>query len=166
MSSVTSRKHYLKKYLKMDKKFIKAMNDNAHTVQPLDKITEYVEGRRILPPGGPRPGAYSFDVNPFMREPTDNMALSSPVQRQYFLKGVQITCTTTLVENPAGYYIGENPVEQLLVSATDTLLKEWVEIRLEPLLDSLKLRKKIFSQFGNKNNRKSGDTQYAKFYAG
>jgi phage terminase large subunit GpA-like protein len=154
------------KFLLTDIAFFAKMNDAAHTKKPLEKISEYVEGNRILPPGGPRPGPFSFDVNPFMKPLCDMLAPFSPVQRLYILKGVQTTCTTSLIENPVAYYIGENPVEQLLVSATGTLLKEWVEIRLEPLLDSLKLRDKIFAQFGNQNNRKSGDTQEAKFYAG
>lgn len=154
------------KYENWDIDFLLRMNNMAHTKEPMDKITEYIEGNRILPPGTPRPGAYSFEVNPFMNELQDNISMSSHIQNMYVLKGVQITCTTTLVENSVAFFIDEQPLEQLLVSGTEKLLKEWGEIRLEPLLDSLNLRNKIFSQFGNKNNRKSGDTQNSKFYAG
>jgi phage terminase large subunit GpA-like protein len=160
------RQECLDQYLEFDKEFLRAMNDMAHTKQPCDKITQYVEDERVLPPGGPRPGPFSWDVNPFAKEPCDNMALSSPIQREYILKGVQITCTTSLVENPVAYFISELPVEQLVVFGTDKLAKEWIDLRLEPLIDSMRLRKKIFQQFGNKNNRKTGDTQSAKFYPG
>ncbi len=103
-----------------------------------------------------------------MVEAQNNLAQSSPVQREYILKSVQITATTTLIENTIAYYIGESPATQMLISATEKLLDGWKEDRLEPLLDnkSLKLRQKISTQFGNKNNRKTGDTNDMKLYPG
>lgn len=165
-SDFIDRSKRIEKYREWDTEFLLELNDRSPIKEPKEKITEHIEGERVLPPGGPMPGPYSFDVNPYMIEPQNKIALSDPTQSLGILKGVQITCTATLVENSVGYYIGENPVEQMLVSGTDDLLKEWVDLRLEPLLDSLRLRRKIFAQFGNKKNRKTGDTQDAKFYAG
>jgi phage terminase large subunit GpA-like protein len=149
-----------------DLAFLQQENQEMHSKAPKDRITEYIEGNRVLPPGTPMPGPYSFDINPYTREPSDHMAPSSPIQYIYIIKGVQITITTTLVENSVAYYIEELPAEQLLVSGTDDLLKEWMEIRAEPLIDSMNLRRLIKSQAKGDNNRKTGDTADKKMYSG
>lgn len=154
------------KFKESDLSFLRMLNTQKHVRPPMDKITEFIEGNRILPPGTPMPGVFSYDTTPYMREITDNMSPSSLVGHQTIMKGVQIGATTSVVENTIGYYIGEMPAEVLLISATDELLKEWMDIRAEPLIDSLNLRRLIFSQSGNTKSRKTGDTASKKQYPG
>lgn len=149
-----------------DISFLRMLNNQKHTRPPMDKITDYIEGNRILPPGTPMPGVFSYSTTPYTIEIQDNMSPSSLVPHQTIMKGVQIGITTTVVENTIGYYIGELPAEVLLISATDELLKEWMEIRAEPLIDSLNLRRLIFAQSGSTKSRKTGDTAGKKQYPG
>ena len=159
------RSERLRRYHKWDQNFFLELNDKAPIKKPLDKITQYVDGRRVLPAGSPKAGLFSWDVNPMMKHLQDRLSFADPVRFIDGLKGVQATITT-LVENDVVYSIGEDPRECMYISGTDKLLKEWLEIRLEAAIDSMDLRDNIRQQYGNQKNRKSGDTQDAKFFAG
>jgi len=156
----------IKRYKKSDLGFLRKMNDQKHVRAPMENITDYIEGNRILPPGTPMPGPFSYDTTPYLVEPQNDLSPATLVNHVSVMKGVQIGATTSLVENTVGFYIGECPAEVLLISATNDLLKEWMEIRAEPLLDSLSLRKLIFAQSGNTKSRKTGDTATKKQYPG
>jgi phage terminase large subunit GpA-like protein len=71
-----------------------------------------------------------------------------------------------MAENVTAYYIDVVPSSILFVSATEPLLKKWLEKRFEPLLDSYNLRDRIFAQSENKKSRKTGDTTFSKLFVG
>ena len=128
-------------------------------------ISEYVEGRRILPPSTPFPGFVQNNRTPYLIELMDNMSPFSPVQEQDVLKGAQLGVTFA-AENIIAYWIDVYPAEILFVSATDKLLEKWATKRLEPLIDSCGFRDKIYSQVENTKTRRTGDKTYIKEFAG
>jgi phage terminase large subunit GpA-like protein len=148
-----------------DLDFLLEINDDKPTEPPPELISEYIHGRRILPPGSPCPGPFDIHVMPAMIEPMDCLGPYSGVNRITMMKGVQIMATTYLAENPISYYMDANPAEIMYCSATDALLEKWTK-RLEPLIDSCGYRHKIAAQVENTKSRKTGDKMYSKEYAG
>ena len=148
-----------------DHQFLRQLNSLKPTEPPPRLISEYIDGRRILPPGSPRPGIFDIHVVPAMIEPMDNMAPYSGINRTTLMKGVQIAATTYLAENTIAYYMDANPAEILYCTATNALLEKWTK-RLEPLIDSCGFRDKISAQIVNTKSRKTGDKMYSKEYPG
>jgi phage terminase large subunit GpA-like protein len=150
-----------------DLEFLRQCNNQKPTDPPPEFISDYIDGRRILPPGSPRPGIFDIHVMPAMIEPMNNMGPYSGVNRTTMMKGVQIAATTYLSENVIAYYMDANPAEILYCTATNALLEKWTK-RLEPLIDSCGFRDKISAQAneGNKKSRKTGDKMYSKEYPG
>jgi phage terminase large subunit GpA-like protein len=150
-----------------DLEFLRQLNNQKPTEPPPEFISDYIDGRRILPPGSPRPGIFDIHVMPAMIEPMNNMGPYSGVNRTTMMKGVQIAATTYLSENVIAYYMDANPAEILYCTATNALLEKWTK-RLEPLIDSCGFRDKISAQAneGNKKSRKTGDKMYSKEYPG
>jgi phage terminase large subunit GpA-like protein len=150
-----------------DHAFLRHLNSLKPTESPPEFISEYIDGRRILPPGSPRPGIFDIHVMPAMIEPMNNMGPYSGINRTTFMKGVQIAATTYLAENVIAYYMDPNPKEILYCTATNALLEKWTK-RLEPLIDSCGFRHKISAQANEKNkkSRKTGDKMYSKEYPG
>jgi phage terminase large subunit GpA-like protein len=147
-----------------DLEFIAELNDEKPTEAPPALISEYVNNRRIMPPGSPRPGAMDIDYTPYTIEIMDCMGPYSGVNRVSVEKGVQIALTTC-AENVIGYYMDANPAEIMYCTASDALLKKWRK-RLEALIDSLGFRHKIQAQETHPGARRSGDTSFSKEYSG
>lgn len=148
-----------------DHQFLRQLNNNKPTEPPPEFISDYIDGRRILPPGSPRPGIFDINVMPAMIEPMNNMGPYSGINRTTMMKGVQIAATTYLAENVIAYYMDPNPAEILYCTATNALLEKWTK-RLEPLIDSCGFRNKISAQIVNTKSRKTGDKMYSKEYPG
>jgi phage terminase large subunit GpA-like protein len=91
------------------------------------------------------------------------MSPYSPVQGQAMKKGVQISCTT-IVENCIAYYWKERPVNQIYLSGTDDLLKDFEIERLTPLMTSAGLV--ATSTEYKEKSKKTGDTTKRKDYYG
>ena len=148
-----------------DHQFLRQLNTNKPTEPPPEFISDYIDGRRILPPGSPRPGIFDINVIPAMIEPMNNMGPYSGINRTTMMKGVQIAATTYLAENVIAYYMDPNPAEILYCTATNALLEKWTK-RLEPLIDSCGFRDKISAQIVNTKSKKTGDKMYSKEYPG
>jgi phage terminase large subunit GpA-like protein len=80
--------------------------------------------------------------------------------------GAQLGKTAGGIENPVGYWMDEMPAPTMMMSATDDLLEEWVNLRLEPLIDSLGCRDKIVSSVNNAKSRRTGDKTMLKEFVG
>ncbi|MCK5611618.1 phage terminase large subunit family protein [Candidatus Pacearchaeota archaeon] len=150
-----------------DLAYLQHLNDQKPTEPPPEFISDYVHGKRIIPPGQPRPGILDIYVSPALIEPMNNMGPYSGVNRTTMMKGVQLGATLYLAENPILYYMDANPAEILYCTATEKLLEKWVK-RLEPAIESMGFRDKISAQGndGNKKSRKTGDKMYSKEYPG
>lgn len=154
---------HTEKYKNQDLAFIKHQNGLKPTRQPAKLISDWINGRRIMPASAPFPGIYSIHKTPYGIEICDNMAPYSPVDYQAVKKGVQIA-VTTIVENCIAYYWKERPVDQMYLTGTEELIKKFNTKRLGPLMESAGLiaSPQIYSQ----KSRKSGDTIEMKEYFG
>lgn len=132
---------------------------------PTNKVSEYVEDNRILPPNTPFPGFWRNAKTPYSVEIMDCMSPSSQIQQLAFMKAAQCGATA-LAENVIAYWIDESPTEILFISATDDLLERWATKRLEPLIDSCGFRNKIYAQIENKASRRTGDKTFVKEFVG
>jgi len=148
-----------------DLQFLRGLNDQKPVTAPLAKISEYVEGKRILPPNTPFPGFWRNSRTPYAVEIMDNMGPFSPVRESSIMKGAQVGLTAC-AENVIAYWMDESPSEILYISSTESLLIKWATKRLEPLIDSCGYRNKIFAQVENTKTRRSGDKTFSKEYIG
>ncbi len=85
---------------------------------------------------------FTFDVTPFMREPTDCATSDPTVHRITFIKSVQIS-GTTFGENVCGYFMHGDPSKILFICETQEKMKAWsveslaMMIRDTPVLTNL-----------------------------
>jgi phage terminase large subunit GpA-like protein len=132
---------------------------------PIQRISEYIEGRRIMPTSTPFPGFWENSRTPYLVEPMDNMSPSSPIQREIDMKSTQMGFSA-MIENIIAYYMDIAPTEILYCSATEPLLRKWATKRLDPLIDSCDIRHKISAQTENLQKRRSGDLVLSKEFIG
>lgn len=132
---------------------------------PPNKISEWVEGKRIMPSSTPFPGLWQNAKTPYAVEIMDNMSPASSVQHTVIIKGAQLGLTAA-AENVIGYWMGPSPSEVLYISATQDLLEKWATKRLEPMIDSLGIRERIYSNTAPSGSRRSGDKMFSKQYLG
>ena len=62
-----------------DQDFLLSLNEARPIHPPKNKISEYVEGHRVLPSETPFPGPWRNEVSPHTVEIMDNMSPFSPV---------------------------------------------------------------------------------------
>jgi phage terminase large subunit GpA-like protein len=141
------------------------LNNNFPTNRPLSLISSYAEAKRVLPPGTAWPGPWRNSKTPYSVEIMDCLSPFSPVTRINFMKSAQIGATS-LAENCVAFWMDECPTEILYVSSIENLAKDWVEDRLEHVIDSCGFRHKIKSTATNKKSRKTGDKIDSKQYPG
>lgn len=148
-----------------DIEYLQSLINKAPTTPPRPLISEYIEDKRILPPGTPFPGYWSNSRTPYAVEIMDNMSPYSPIQHTVCMKGAQLGLTAA-AENVIAYWMDECPGPILMLSATDALLGKWSSKRLEPLIDSCGYRHKIVAFSENSKSRSSGDKMFSKTYIG
>lgn len=149
-----------------DIKYFREQIENRPSDPPQFKISEYVQNKRIMPPGSPYPGPWSNDRTPYMLEWMDSLSPHSPIQHIAIMKGAQIGCTEALT-NVILYYMDEAPSNVMYISATDALLEKWVNRRLEPGIDSCGFRHKIQHNFTvDLKTRRSADKGHSKEFIG
>lgn len=148
-----------------DYDFLLAENAKKPTTAPIHLISDYINGKRVMPPDSPFPGFWENKRTPYGIEIADNMGPYSTTQITSVMKGAQVGLTAW-AENVIGYWMDESPASILYVSATDDLLEKWATKRLEPLIDSIGMRHKIFAQIDNSKSRRSGDKVLSKEFTG
>ena len=157
-----------KKHLKYDIddiNFLLSLNNDKPINPPPRYISEYIEGRRIMPSNTPIPGPWENWRTQYGVEIMDCLSPWNPTQFIDVMSAAQVV-KTSLMENTIGYYIGACPAPILFMSGTDALLKKWATKRLEPLLDSLGLRDKLIAPVESEKSRRTGDTTYQKLFNG
>jgi phage terminase large subunit GpA-like protein len=146
-------------------KSVAAALDTLWTEKSNLTVSEYAEEKRTLPVGTPFPGPWSNSKTPYLDEIMDAMSANSEIQHIIIAKAAQLGLSAA-AENVTLYWMDEQPAEILFISATDALLKKWVHKRLEPAIDSVGMRAKIFAQARGTGQRRSGDRVFSKEYAG
>lgn len=148
-----------------DAEFLIDLNNDAPSERPEPKISNYIEGRRIMPSNTPFPGPYENWRTQYAVEIMNCMSPWSPIQYVDVMAAAQ-TVKSVTVENVVGYYMGAMPSPITYVSGTDDLLRKWGPKRLEPLIDSLGIRHKMVAQIENEKSRMSGDNIKQKLFTG
>jgi len=141
------------------------LNDEKPITPPPRFISNYIEGRRIMPSNTPIPGPWENWRTQFGVEIMDCLSPWNPTQHVDIMSASQVI-KTSIQENTIGYYIGACPAPIMFVSGTDELLRKWATKRLEPLIDSLSLRDKFIAPVENEKSRRTGDTTMQKLFPG
>jgi phage terminase large subunit GpA-like protein len=140
-------------------------NENAPVDPPPRYISDYIQGRRIMPSNTPIPGPVDITRTMYAKEIMNEISPWSATQHIDLMSASQVV-KTFIVENTIGYYMGALPSPMLFMSGTDALLKKWATKRLEPLIDSLGLRSKLVAPVENEKTRRTGDTTLQKLFVG
>lgn len=150
-----------------DVAFFQAGFDKLTTEKKFELPSEYIERVRYMPPELTRkPGYYSYEYTPYLREIIDHLSPLSPIQEIVFVKPGQIGGTTGILEAGMAYDIGADPKPQLFITADKELAEKQFETKVERMIDSCSLRDLIRSQTNVGKTRKTGDTQLKKEYPG
>ena len=150
--------------LQKDIAFLIALNEDKPSTRPPHLISEYNEGRRVMPPDAPLPGPVELWRSHYAIEIMDCFSPYNSTRWTDFMSAAQVV-KSFIAECVIGYSMGANPSPILFVSGTDDLLLKWGK-RLEPLIDSLGLREKMRAPVENKKSRKGGDTGKQKLFTG
>lgn len=144
--------------------FLKAQVENIPSRLLKISISQHAEENRVLPSGSPRPGPLDLDYTPWIREIMDNMSPTSIIQETSVLKGAQLGLTMS-AECVVCYYIGEDPSDQLFISASSDSIEKWASRRLEPAISSYGYRP-IIQSAENRSGKRMGDKMFSKEYFG
>lgn len=148
-----------------DVDFILDLNREMPSEPPPKRISEYIEGRRIMPSSTPFPGFWENWRTYYAVEIMDSLSPWSPIRFVDVMSGAQVVKSAT-AENIIGYYMDAMPSPILYVSGSDDLLSKWGPKRLEPLIDSLGMRPKIQAFSDNKKSKATGDKIKQKLFTG
>lgn len=148
-----------------DTQFFLEVNEEKPVNPPPELISAYVEGNRILPSSTPFPGYWENWRTQYGVEVMDCMSPWSPTRYVDVMAAAQVI-KSAAVENCLGYYMGPCPAPILYVSGTDDLLQKWGPKRLEPLIDSLDIRKNFRAPVEKEKSRSTGDKTKQKLFTG
>lgn len=127
-------------------------------------LSEWSDEKRILSgDNNAEPGPWRTSRNPLLREIMD--AISDPYTRETtFMKPAQIGGTESLVNNPVGYFIDQDPSPMLAVFENEAKEEAWSRERLMPMVMATPcLREKLDVDHGPSTNNK---IDYKKFAGG
>ncbi|MBE3063633.1 MAG: phage terminase large subunit family protein [Spirochaetes bacterium] len=128
-------------------------------------ISEYVQGRRIMPPDTPFPGYWDNRRTPYLVEIMDDMSPFSPITHSITMKARKLGVTAA-AENVVAYWVDANPTAVEYVTATDELAEAWSTRRWDPVVDSLGFRHKMAAQTNLAKSRRTGDKVFKKEFVG
>ena len=141
--------------------------DNLPQEQLRLLVSEWAAKNRVIPEGlSPFPGPWRNDVTPYLIEIMDCFSESSPVRKVAIMKGTQLGLTTGILENDIGYIIDHAPAPTMFITGDQQMAEASIEIKIDKMLDSAGLSKKIFSQSENKQGKKTGNTKKKKEFPG
>jgi len=129
--------------------------------------SEWNEKNRILTPEfTDKPGIVSYNESPFWREVVDCLAEGAETSEIGVMKGGQIGATTMILEAYIAYRIAVAPCPMLYTSADNELAEENMQSRIDAMIKTTNLGKKIKPGTVKKGSRKTGDTKKQKEFAG
>jgi len=131
-------------------------------------VSEWAEKNRILPAssGTPKPGPFSFEHTPYMREIADCLSDKSPIKEVSVMKGTQVGFSVGVLENWIGYTIGASPSWFLYVTALANMAAAQMETRIDDLINSSGIGDLIGSNNNRRFQRKTGDQKTRKDFPG
>jgi phage terminase large subunit GpA-like protein len=148
-----------------DRSFFRKEVDLLPDHAPARLISEFVQGRRVMPPDTPFPGYWDNSRTPYLVEIMDDLSPFSPVQHSITMKARKLGVTAA-AENVVGYWCFENPTACEYVTATDELAEDWSTRRFDAMVDSMGFRHLIASQTNEAKSRRTGDKVFKKEVVG
>jgi phage terminase large subunit GpA-like protein len=122
-------------------------------------VSEWAEQKRFLTKKETaRPGKFSWDYMPYLKEIADHFSVNSPTREIVVMKGVQVGATDSIFMNVIGYYMDWCPTSIMLVSADKGLLKEFKNVRITSMINNSGLNDKIRADNSTRNSRRQGET--------
>jgi phage terminase large subunit GpA-like protein len=133
-------------------------------IKPDPVITprEWADTYRILPDSSARPGKFSSDFTPYVREPMDRLSVHDPAQKVIVKKSSQVGFTE-VGNNWLGYVIDVAPAGMLYVMPTDTMMKDTSKNRIEKMIESTPA---ITDKIAAKRSKDSSNTLLFKEFRG
>lgn len=108
---------------------------NGIKPDPVLKVSEWADNKRILPETSAEPGRFSTSRTPYLREIMDKLSVSDAAQKIIAMKGSQVGFTEA-GNNWVGYSIDVAPAPFIYIMPTDTMMKKTSKQRIEKMLDS------------------------------
>lgn len=112
------------------------------------------------------PGRFSYDISPYMKEIINRFYPYDDAKIIALMAGAQLGKSQALIVNAIVYSIVNCPGTTLMLSRDDTLSREFIESRLDPVIQSSGIHHLIRPSVIRKRNSRTGDTSTSKEYAG
>lgn len=151
---------YLKNILSIQEK---VFNYNPIKLEPTEWIPKNVYLTREVTQ---YPGFYSYELTPYIREIIECLSPTSDVEMVAVMKNNQSGFTMGVIVPYILYVIKENPSNVMFLSGTDELMQKTVRTKLDPVIQSSGIETLIKSQDTRTRNRRSGNTDFSKQFAG
>jgi phage terminase large subunit GpA-like protein len=138
---------------------------NFQMVKP--RISDWTEGHLILPDSTTRwPGPFRYRLTPYCIEIVNLAHPDNPCRQAAVMKSSQCGVTAGVMIPIICYTIDVDPDSILFTAADKIMAGRTIKERLDPILWASKLDHRIRPNAIKKQNRRTGDTEYSKEYAG
>lgn len=128
---------------------------------------EWCERSIILPESTTKfPGPFKYNLTPYCREMVNHVHTDSPVRYIAVMKSSQCGVTAGVVIPAICYTIDQDPDPILFTAADKIMAGRTIKERLDPILWASKLDHRIRPNAIKKQNRRTGDTEFSKEFAG
>ena len=107
-------------------------------------------------------GKFKYDTTPYLREIVDRLKPDDPTKRIAIIKGAQLGFSTGILESGIGWIIDQAPAPIILAARDEGLVKMMMASKIEQMIDSTGIRKKIRASSIRARNSSTGDTALEK----
>ena len=143
------------------KAYIDMLNIQVVNMKP----SEYAEKNRIVTSGSNHKGRWNYGLTPYMREIVDRSSPDDPARVVAIMGGSQLGKSHGLIFNAIAYYIANHPTNILLTCGDDALVKGAMG-KLDVVFNDFGIKDLIRPTVAKKSNKKTGDTENLKEFAG
>lgn len=113
-----------------------------------------------------RQGKFSYDLTPYAREIADCASPYHPAKMISIMKGAQVGISQSIIVPVLLWKIANDPGNIISLSGTDRLSKDFVEQRIDPIIQRCFVKDLIRPSVIRKRNARTGDTSTSKEFAG
>ena len=143
------------------------IRSGTDTIIDNTKPSDWAEQNRVMGTESTNfPGKFSYDRTPYLKEVVDCLAPDHPAREIAVMKAAQIGFSTGVIENGIGYLIANDPCNIMLAARDGDLVKDMVEKKIDPMLDTTGLRLKLRALSQKAKQHRTGDTSATKEFAG
>ena len=131
------------------------------------KPSDWNEQNRVMTTDvSPRPGRFTYDYTPYLREVVDCLSASDPCRIIAVMKGAQVGFSTGVIEAGIGWIISQSPSNILFLTGHADLSEEAMSGKVDNMIDNTGIRNLIKVSSKRARNMRTGDTNKAKEFAG